>query len=121
MYVSDGYAPGCMQKRNRYMADRSSVCVCWLSSETGGTYYTVRYAGRMGLEIINLYSGCEQNRVRVLTGPGTGRIVRRITKLAAALLLAASVLSLVSCKAPLKISEEEAYEALKTLGFTGVI
>lgn len=60
VYVSDGYAPGCMQKRNRYMADRSSVCVCWLSSETGGTYYTVRYAGRMGLEIINLYSGCEQ-------------------------------------------------------------
>ena len=41
--------------------------------------------------------------------------MRRITKLAAVLLLAASVLSLVSCKAPLKISEEEAYEALKTL------
>lgn len=41
--------------------------------------------------------------------------MRRITKLAAVLLIAAAMLSLVSCKTPLKISEEEAYEALKTL------
>lgn len=60
VYVSEDYAPGCMQKRNRYMADRSSVCVCWLSEKTGGTYYTVKYAERMGLEVINLCSAGEQ-------------------------------------------------------------
>lgn len=60
VYVSEDYAPGCMQKRNRYMADRSSVCVCWLSAKTGGTHYTVKYAEKMGLEVINLFSGSEQ-------------------------------------------------------------
>ena len=31
-----------------------SVCVCYLNRESGGTAYTVRYAKRKGLEIINL-------------------------------------------------------------------
>ena len=31
-----------------------SVCVCYLNRESGGTAYTVRYAGKKGLEIINL-------------------------------------------------------------------
>lgn len=60
VYVSDGYSAGCMQKRNCYMADRSSLCVCWLSEKSGGTYYTVKYAEKIGLEVINLFSGNQQ-------------------------------------------------------------
>ena len=41
--------------------------------------------------------------------------MKKTIRFAAFVLLAAAMLSLVSCKAPLKISEEEAYEALKTL------
>ena len=43
-----------MHKRNRHLVDNSSVCVCYLNKENGGTAYTVRYAGKKGLEIINL-------------------------------------------------------------------
>lgn len=53
-YVSERYFSGCMQKRNRALVDASSVCVCCLTEETGGTAYTVKYAQRKGLEIINI-------------------------------------------------------------------
>ena len=36
------------------MVDNSSVCVCYLNRESGGTAYTVDYARKNGLEIINL-------------------------------------------------------------------
>lgn len=48
------YYNGCMHDRNRRMIDRSSVCVCYLTENSGGTYYTVMRAHRSGLEIINL-------------------------------------------------------------------
>lgn len=54
IYVSDEYARGCMQKRNRYMVDRSSICICWLSSSSGGTFNTTVYAKKTGIEIVNL-------------------------------------------------------------------
>ena len=47
------YYNGCMQKRNRYMVDRSAVCVCYLMSDKGGTVSTVNYAERKGLIIHN--------------------------------------------------------------------
>ncbi len=40
---SDHYYNGCMQKRNRYMADRADVLVAYLKKNEGGTAYTVRY------------------------------------------------------------------------------
>ena len=49
---------GCMHKRNRHLVDNSSVCVCYLNKENGGTAYTVDYAGKKGLEIINLVKSC---------------------------------------------------------------
>lgn len=52
--VSDRYTPDCMFARNRYMADRSCVCVCYLQRARGGTAYTVNYAARNGVKIINL-------------------------------------------------------------------
>ena len=54
VYVSESYTRGCMQMRNCYMADRSSVCVCWLVEQRGGTFNTVSYARKKGLRIINL-------------------------------------------------------------------
>lgn len=54
VYLSQFYTPGCMHIRNRYMVDSSSVCICYKYTERGGTSYTVDYAGKKGLEVINL-------------------------------------------------------------------
>ena len=54
VYVSENYDEDCMQKRNRYLADSSSVCVCYLTCSKGGTAYTVGYARQKGLRMINL-------------------------------------------------------------------
>lgn len=53
-YVSEHYFSGCMQKRNRCLVDASSVCVCYLTQDSGGTAYTVKYAQKKGLEVINV-------------------------------------------------------------------
>ena len=52
--LSPEYYPGCMQTRNRYMVDHSSLCICYLYSLHGGTAYTVRYAVHRDLAVINL-------------------------------------------------------------------
>lgn len=54
VYTSQAYTVGCMHKRNRHLVDNSSVCVCYLTKDSGGTAYTVRYARERGLEVINL-------------------------------------------------------------------
>ncbi|MCL2507914.1 MAG: DUF1273 domain-containing protein [Oscillospiraceae bacterium] len=54
VYTSEHYYNGCMFTRNRAMVDNSGVCVCYLTSEKGGTAYTVNYAKQQGLRIINL-------------------------------------------------------------------
>lgn len=51
--LAPAYRPGCMQARNRYLVDHSSVVLCYLTEKTGGTAYTVRYAVSRGLPIIN--------------------------------------------------------------------
>ena len=55
IYVSKEYDSGCMHKRNRYMANRCALCICYCGKRTGGTAYTVRYAEENGLKIVNLY------------------------------------------------------------------
>lgn len=52
-YTSENYFRGCMQKRNRHLVDNSSVCICYLTKSTGGTAYTVNYARRCGLQILD--------------------------------------------------------------------
>ena len=42
--LSQHYYQGVMLARNRYMADRSSLCICYLKYMRGGTASTVRYA-----------------------------------------------------------------------------
>lgn len=54
VYTSENYFNGCMQKRNRHLVDNSSLCVCYLTENRGGTAYTVNYARQKGLKVINL-------------------------------------------------------------------
>ena len=44
----------CMQERNRYMVDKSSVLVAVYDGKSGGTSFTVSYAKKRDLEIIML-------------------------------------------------------------------
>ena len=54
VYMAQQYTPDCMHRRNRHLVDNSSICICYLTRNSGGTAYTVRYAKRQGLEIINV-------------------------------------------------------------------
>ena len=54
IYLAEHYFRGCTHQRNRYMVQRSSVCVCYLTKENSGTASTVKYALRNGLFVCNL-------------------------------------------------------------------
>lgn len=54
VYTSKDYYSGCMHKRNRHLVDNSSLCICYLTEQSGGTAYTVNYARSQGLKIINV-------------------------------------------------------------------
>lgn len=54
VYVSQGYSRGCMFKRNRHLVDNSSVCVCYLTENSGGTAYTANYAKTKNVTVINI-------------------------------------------------------------------
>ena len=41
--LSEYYYNGCMQKRDRYMADRADVMIAYCKKEEGGAAYTVKY------------------------------------------------------------------------------
>ena len=52
--LGEDFTRYCMQTRNRALVDRSSVCIAYLEKKRGGTVYTVGYAKKCGLEVINL-------------------------------------------------------------------
>lgn len=53
--LSDTYTRGCMHTRNRYMVDRSSLLIAtYYADQKGGTDYTVKYAKKRGLRVVNL-------------------------------------------------------------------
>lgn len=54
VYVSNEYFDGCMQKRNRYLVDNSSLLIAYIYSNMGGTKNTVSYAEKKGKNIIYL-------------------------------------------------------------------
>ena len=54
IYTSNQYTRGCMFKRNRHLVDMSSLCVCYLTKNKGGTLYTVNYAAKNRLKVINI-------------------------------------------------------------------
>ncbi len=52
--LSPQYTEKCMLDRNRHMVDNSAYLICYLREQRGGTFYTVNYAERKGLEILRL-------------------------------------------------------------------
>ncbi len=54
VFTSQEYTRDCMFKRNRRLVDYSGTCICYLKKSNGGTAYTVNYARKQGLKIINL-------------------------------------------------------------------
>ena len=52
--LSPLYTDDCMFVRNRHLVDNSSYLVCYLREQSGGTAYTVGYARKQGLHIIQL-------------------------------------------------------------------
>ncbi len=52
VYLSEEYFDGCMQQRNRYMIDNSSILVAYMYAKIGGTIYTVNYAKKKEKSII---------------------------------------------------------------------
>lgn len=53
-FLFDSYVSGCMHERNRQLVRGSDVCVAYCYQNRGGTAYTMTYAAREGLEIVNL-------------------------------------------------------------------
>lgn len=43
VFLSEHYYNGCMQNRDRYMADRADIMIVYLKKKSGGTAYTVHY------------------------------------------------------------------------------
>lgn len=43
IYLSNEYFRGCMQMRNRFMAEKGDILICYCKKKTGGTAYTVKY------------------------------------------------------------------------------
>lgn len=53
-FLHDKYVRGCMHERNRALVDGSIVCLAYCTSGTGGTAYTVDYAKKTDVCVINL-------------------------------------------------------------------
>ena len=51
-FVQHKYTPGCMQRRNQYMVDASSLLLAVYDGRRGGTMSTLLYAKRQGLRLI---------------------------------------------------------------------
>ena len=52
--VSAVYSPSCMQRRDRYMVDHASLLIAAFDGTAGGTRYTMEYAMRRRLDIVDL-------------------------------------------------------------------
>ena len=52
--VSARYTPDCMRRRNRYLVDHAALLIAAYDGTLGGTQYTVQYAMRRGVEIVDL-------------------------------------------------------------------
>lgn len=52
--VSAQYTTSCMHRRDRYMVDHASLLIAVFDGSPGGTRYTVEYAMRRGVPIVDL-------------------------------------------------------------------
>ena len=53
-YVSEEYKRDCMLRRNRYIVDNSSLLIAVFDGKLGGTSYTMKYAAKRGVAIIDI-------------------------------------------------------------------
>ena len=53
-YMTAFYTDTCMHERNRFMVDRSALCIAYCKKQRGGSAYTVNYAKKGGLGILNI-------------------------------------------------------------------
>ena len=53
-YVGETYTRGCMHKRNRMLVEGADYCIAYLSTQSGGTFYTYDYAQKKGVTVINV-------------------------------------------------------------------
>ncbi len=54
--LNDRFVKGCMHQRNRYMVERSSLLIAAFNGTKGGTEYTLSFAKKQGLRIVNVLS-----------------------------------------------------------------
>ena len=54
VFLHESYTKGCMHERNRALVDGSEVCLAYCTSKEGGTAYTVAYAEKTDVAVINL-------------------------------------------------------------------
>ncbi len=55
LYTSTRYQRGCLQKRDRYLVDNSSGCICYQKSRRdSSSRFMLQYAIKRGLPVINL-------------------------------------------------------------------
>lgn len=54
IYVRENYIKGCMLERNRNMVDGSDFCIGYCTAEKGGSAYTLKYAKKKNVRVINL-------------------------------------------------------------------
>lgn len=52
--LSPAYSSGVYYRRDRHLADHASLCVAYLKRKNSGSGYTVNYAARQGLRVLNL-------------------------------------------------------------------
>ena len=56
IFMQERYTDGVMFARNRALVDGSDICIAYLTKSHGGTYYTVQYAKKQGVPVINVSS-----------------------------------------------------------------
>lgn len=61
------YRTGCYHERNRYMVDNSSKLICYYDGSGGGTGYTVEYAKKRSIQIVNLCASFGYHNPNVLS------------------------------------------------------
>ena len=54
VWIADEYNDECMHRRNRHLVNNSTICVCYLTDSYSGTQYTVNYAKKKSVTIINI-------------------------------------------------------------------
>ena len=52
--ISEKYTSYCMQERNEFMVDNSSLVIAYLQRNYGGTANTVNYANKTGKRVVNI-------------------------------------------------------------------